>query len=275
MKIGIKSFTLHNPATSPTIVSLPISLPSLTHLSLIMNHNICTPAMVSHLMALQSLTDLHLTINNCDPKTTLVALQPLAPVITELVLSSRSSDDQLLYLLPFRSLTSLKIKTRNVERVDITASFINNHWNKLENGTIQLYDNLQNLVSIFHFLSLISTTLSNSGDSVVKQQNNSLFGLKLWKRLSLEELNEFLEQMENASLLIPSLSSSPTSTSGATLLSLPLPCIPTISLECTPLDIPGEAEALAVDRHHEMYDRVQSRGYTNLSSFTIRASPLN
>jgi hypothetical protein len=83
--IGIKSVKFGN-ASAPLISSIPISFPSITHLSIGMQHDLCTAptTIVSNLMSLKSLTNLQLTINNCEPKVDLMTLQPLATIITKL-----------------------------------------------------------------------------------------------------------------------------------------------------------------------------------------------
>jgi hypothetical protein len=289
------------------ISTIPISFPSLTHLDLSTN-SACVPNAISPLLLLKSLTDLQLTIYECTPKVDLIALQPLASVLTKLSLHIESKDASIIgdskktstncaecddkaapcqghhnindnndlrmmsdWLLPFRSLTDMSIAIQlplddPVERsfFTIKGSFIHQHWSKLDHGTIQLHGSL-NLVNMFrdfvstpsplppHGPAMIS---SNDSSNDVNETSSLFFGIKWVKGSSLDQLPLFLEHMENASLLIPSSSSSPTSA-----ISLVSPqrhtCIPTISLECV----------LEKGERQELYNRIKSHKYINTPYF--------
>jgi hypothetical protein len=267
--IGVKSFEFLDPAKPKSIIlSLPISFPSLTHLSLVLDSDVCTPPILSHLLSLKSLTNLRLRITKCRPTLDLMALQPLASVLTTLELymavevrisnDSRHPSDHLSYLLlPFRSLTelSISIPTRSTSLlIEMTGSFIRQHWNKLDR-TIGLYVTALDSAPLFRQFVLSASTLPES------MNNNSLwFGIKLVNVLSLDEFNKFLDGMENNSLLVPS-SSTAASTHNQR---------PTILLECTIGYSRGEKESLRVrSLERDMNNRVDSRGYTNMSSFSI------
>jgi hypothetical protein len=265
------------------IASLPISLPSLTHLDTGMHHDICLPPTISRLRLLKSLTDLQLTIDDSQPKADLIALQPLASVLTRLILNigstlndneqidnarGENSYQMLSHLLPFRSLTTLAIHMKSSGSstcyyMEITSSFIRQHWNKSEKEAIYVHCSSLHLFHVLSgFLSLSSapTTLP-----LTSTMNDLLFGIKSSSAQSLNELNKLLEDFETVSILIPPSS---------TLVISPPPIhssIPIISLECTLGYGKGEAEALRIQSlEREMYNRVKSIGYSNLSSFTIR-----
>jgi hypothetical protein len=282
----MKNFQLLIPSLSLQS-SIPISFPSLTHLSILMDPCLPTTS-VSHLLLLKSLTHLRLIINNCvEPVLTLMALQPLASVLTQLDLNiesppatiSRSSDSGpqnddkpngyngyqiLTSLLPFRLLTDLSIfiaprPTSMCYYTEITNSFIRQQWNKLERLSISLCSSPLLLTHLLRdFLSL--TLLPPTDLAMRTQENDSLllFEIALWN-VSLEGLATVLSHMENASLLLPPSASKPT-------------YVPTISLSCVVGYGQGEAEALRIQSLQcDMTDSVKSRGYTNMTSFTVRA----
>jgi hypothetical protein len=296
IKIGMKSFELYGRYVPSILLSLPMSFPSLTHLRLHIN-----PTMISHLLLLKSLTHLGLTISKCvEPKVVLIALQPLAAILTQLALVGCTTSDPLSdgdlsdyhfmsYLLPFRSLTSLSIHLSpksdiELHFMDMTSSFIDQHWNKLDAGSIHLYATHLDLVRLLRgFLSLSSTPLLPSADASIivssnstgndncdigsrsnNDKNDSSVGIQLWP--GLDGLDQFLEHMENASLLIPSSSS--TSTSLPKSISSDARGIPTISLRCQLHYQKGEAEAVQ-SFERDMNNRVKLRNYINMSSFTI------
>jgi hypothetical protein len=308
----MKSFQWYSSCVPSMISSISISFPSLTHLTLRMDP--FTPSTTSHLLLLKSLTDLQLTIRGCvEPKPVLMALQPLASVLTKIILYIESADasinkniryafterDQLSYLLPFRSLTYLSInvptlstRTSTCFSMEITSSFIRQYWNKLDRGSIQFYASQFDFVRLFRELLSVTTqtTLSTSVTSAMVSSNNKsdidssnsvkdmmsydnkslLFGITLLNASSVRELNWLLEEMENSSLLIPS--SSPSSTSASTFLPISSPptcvhCIPTISFQCR-LRNREKNTTRAQSLGRDMTDRVKSRGYINMLSFT-------
>jgi hypothetical protein len=257
--------------------SIPIGFPSLTHLRMRMNQNVC----VSHLELLKSLTNLQLTIDDCAPMTIFMTLRPLASALKWLCLHiniawhNASTDDQMARrLLPFRSLTYLYLffpfsgfHDRSYS-MEVTGSFINNHWNKLADRSVHLSGSALDLVRVFReFLSLSSITpqplASPTMASTTNGSSNSMLGMRLRKVLSLDELNEFLEHMESASLLTPSYINNDdidthvndhNDNEDSELKK------PKISLEIETI------EAL----QREMTNRVQSRNYANVSSFITR-----
>jgi hypothetical protein len=247
----------------------------------------CEPTTISRLQSLKSLTDLQLTIvNRCDPKPLLISLQPFASVLTHLDLISLGRTDNtadaypISYLLPFRSLTKLLISISNSRKyfhVSLTGPFISKQWSKLAQGSIDLTVNLLDLVPFLRELislassstpSLLTSLTSSSSENDRKQHENDslLFGIRFaMDQLTLNNLNEFLLQMEDASLLIPSSSSSTITTSSPTSISVDLP---KISIECM-LGYRKEEVEVLKDRC-DMIDRVKSRHYINMSSFTVR-----
>jgi hypothetical protein len=288
----MKSFQLRNLCVPPILSSLPTCFPSLTHLNIILD--LCIPPTISHLMSLKSLSDLRLSLENCiEPKSVLIALQPLADVLRWLSLhiesvnmtaeSTDSADHdkrnfQMSYLLPFRSLEHLSIylpSTSSIKRyfMELTGSFIRQHWKKLDRS-IQVYGTTSDYVPMFReFLALSSSAstpsvassiMSNSANgncSGTTNHDNDSFGIKLWNA-SQEELNNFLEEMENASLLVPS--------SSQTSSPLPIspPRLPMISLQCAHRCHKREVETIESARL-EMENRVNSHQYINLSSFSV------
>jgi hypothetical protein len=253
------------------VASITLSFPSLTHLVLTIAQNACVPA-ISHLVLLKSLTDLRLTINKCEPKRDLMALQPLAPVLTQLTLYLESLDNNndnngyqtMLYLLPFQSLTYLCLLIASKPDIKgywmkMTGSFINQHWNKLDYPSISVSATQVDLISLLRE----SITLSSS--PTLGDNNDSLsLGIKLYLH-SLVEVDQFLARMENASLLISSSSSSPSSSSSllsstTTSSSSMHPIrIPRISLQCLVYDTSQSSQPLERD----MNDRIKSRNYIN------------
>jgi hypothetical protein len=279
---------------------VPMSFPSLTHLTLTMNPDICIPTTMSHLLLLKSLTDFRLLLSKCQPKIDLIALQPLSFVLTKLILHIDSkhineSDYQILsYLLPFRSLAHFSIRIwptcsdiGSTYIMEIANLFIRQHWNKLPKSGIRLHaSSSSSLVRFFRELVSLSSTpslltsktveqshvnpwnvkngsTSNSVNNMITHENDSLmFWIKLWL-MSSDELSPVLEQMENSSLLIPSSSSM----SAAILPSISHTCVPTISLECMIPSIKGEAESLSIESIQRA--RTKSCRYINMPSFTI------
>jgi hypothetical protein len=173
------------------------------------------------------------------------------------------------YLLPFRSLTYLYLQLSTIIAIsdskskryfmEITGSFIGQHWNKLDRS-IELCVTPLDFVRLIHELISLSSSSSTTALPVSSIENNHLsFDVKL-RNPSLDELNELLNHMESSSLLIPfSTSSSTTSTP-----------FPTISIECELRYNKGPAEVLRVQSlERDMNNRIKSRNYINMSSFTI------
>jgi hypothetical protein len=283
-------------SVTPSIISLlPISFPSLTHLFIIADP--FTPSTISHLLLLKSLTDLQLTIRGCvEPKSVLLALQPLASVLTELDLDIQSTHDpigseradsgqfrandgcyQMSYLLPFRSLTELRItilttSSSSNSYITVRNTFMNQRGNELglHATPLDLVCLLREFVSLSLLMSSLSTlpptaaslvfndSKSQEGD-IRAHKKDSLFDI-VWNGPTLDELNKFLVELENASLLIiPSSSLVPVS------ISSPPTYVPTISLTC-------RYDHIEPDVLRDMTDRIKSRSYTNMSSFTVRTS---
>jgi hypothetical protein len=189
---------------------------------------------------------------------------------------NNGKDEYMSYLLPFRSLTSLSIlvnyaSSTQIMSGELTGPFI--HWKKLAERRIYLEAEPLHLVHLIReFISstlLLQSTASmglDHGHQDSGQLNNdkdSSFNIKLFRPLSLDDLNELLEHMENASLLIPS--SVPSKTTRTRL--------PKISLEY-PLYYNRGLEAAFNIQSRDMKNRVKSRGYINMSSFTIQLNEL-
>jgi hypothetical protein len=229
-------------------------------------------------------------------------LRPLTSLLTRLRLGfdhsssddsllsgARNGDDpknnyyQLLHLLPFRSITDLLIiipspSTSYILRYEmiITSSFIRRHWNKLDDRFIRLFASPVDLVQLLsEFISLSASSImapsnNNDNDSSGMVVHENHFGIKLVNVPSLDELNGFLEQMENRSLLIPSTTSSTKPSTTLTPSTTRQICIPTISLECTVAYGRSKAEVLSIQSlGREMKNQIKSRDYLNMSSYTI------
>jgi hypothetical protein len=275
----------------------------LTHLPIIMDHDVCTSITTSHLLSLKSLTDLQLTISKCEePKVTLIALHPLASVITQLTLLIESAsviddctfnrDDSCQLpglLLPFRSLTYLYFNIPSSSTfgygypdmrsysIEITSSFIRQHWNKLEKQLIHFSATSFNSMCLFHkFLSLSSSTTlpltstSSGSENNSKEKDASLFGIKLRNVSSANEFDGFLEDMENALLLIPSSGSPSTIPLLISPHSPPKPILlPYIGVPIISLEVIIWYSELGIASLEYMHNRIKSRNYINMSSFTI------
>jgi hypothetical protein len=225
-----------------------------------------------------------------------MVLQPLASVLTRLYLGidhsnisthnsisdgtdDNKNDSQLLtYLLPFRSLTYLSLSVPSASllhrsyEMNITSSFIKRHWNKLDYQSIRLLTTPFDLVRVLRECISFSTSLATlllasmgpCGSSNCENDVNETIGIK-WRDLpSFSELDKFLNHMETSALLI-------TSSSTSSSMSTALKPRATVSLECTSGYGKGEAEALKVQSfERDLYDRIKSRNYINMSSFTVQ-----
>jgi hypothetical protein len=162
----------------------------------------------------------------------------------------------------------------NRNHIEITGSFIRQHWNTLYKQSIELFVTSLDFVHLFRELvSLSSSLLLTSGlntdssisGNVKHEHDPSWFGITISPQLTIDDLNKLLTQMENASLLIPSSSPHPLSSSPPTSS----PSLPTISIECVLL-YPKDYVELVTLLARDMTDHVKSRHYTNLLSFTVR-----
>jgi hypothetical protein len=170
--------------------------------------------------------------------------------------------------------------------MDLTGSFIREHWHKLEMRPIQLVASLVDSVrTIDQFISsstsplplpsshsppTTTSTISTVHDRGTSEETNSpVFGIKLLN-ITLDELNKFLGHMELSSLLIPSSPSSCSSPLSPTSRSrghTPT----TISLECMLQYGRGDSERWRVhELERDMYELFKSRTYCNVSSFIVR-----